>query len=153
MIIDNWENRFLYADLIPFYREGIAFAESLVELPAGRYESEHGIFALVQTGMTADISEQPFECHRNYIDLQWVCEGEESLEWTNLNNTTGHTPYVPDVELVAGQGDVICIAQNQFYIMFPQDAHKCCGNVGTDRRTSCSYKKIVLKLPWEVDGR
>ncbi len=149
MIIDNWENRFAYASLVPFYKEGIAFAEKLIHFPAGRYESEHGIFALVQIGTTTDITENSFECHRKYIDLQWVCDGEESVEWTNLKNTEVSEAYVFDVEMLKGKGETINVGKDQFYIMLPQDAHKCCGNAGSDGNTPCFYKKIVLKIPYE----
>lgn len=145
MIIDNWENCLLYTPLIANFDKAIEFAKTLVELPAGRYEADHGIYALVQENVTCDIGESPFECHRNYIDIQWVIDGCESIEWTNKDLLEVESDYQAekDIELRRGFGQPLHVCKDQFYIMFPQDAHKCCGNVDGK---AYHYKKIVLKL-------
>lgn len=146
MIIDKWKNVDSYFSLHPLMEEGVRFAETLMNCPAGRYEKEQGIFALVQAGETTDIKSEPMECHRNFLDIQIVVLGKESMEWTDIEETVESTFYNPekDVELRMGEGRRITVSEGEFYIMFPQDCHKCCGN---DAGNQFSYHKIVLKLP------
>lgn len=146
MVIDKWKNNSSYFALHPRMQEGMQFANSLTELPAGRYEQEHGIFALVQVGETIDITSNPMECHHRFLDIQIVISGKETIEWEEVGETKKETSYdnKKDVELRSGKGRKLTVSEGEFYIMFPQDCHKCCGN---DNDRQFSYRKIVLKLP------
>lgn len=149
MIIDEWNNRQSYATLLKYLTEGIEFADSLMEGPVGKYEAEHGIFALVQEGMTTDLDNNLMECHREYVDVQLVVNGIESIEYADKMSLNLNAPYNKemDVELFGGSGERKIVTSGQFYILFPQDVHKCCGMVDG---TSCRYKKIVLKIPYQI---
>lgn len=146
MIVDEIKNYEMYASLINNLEEGMNFAQTLIPLPEGRYEAEHGIFALVQENMTTDITDNHFESHQKYLDVQIVVDGCEEIAWANRKRLEVETPYQPekDLELYKGAGQAITVLKDQFYIMYPQDAHKCCGNVDGK---GYAYKKIVLKLP------
>lgn len=146
MIIDEWSNRHKFETLLTYFPDGIAFAESLMDAPAGRYEAKHGIFALVQEGMTTDLDHSLMECHRDYVDVQLVVSGSERIETAGETSLQIHTPYNKDkdVALFSGSGQGITVTGGQFYMLFPQDVHKCCGMVDGEPGR---YKKIVLKIP------
>lgn len=150
MIVDEIKNYQFYSSLIANLEEGMSFAQTLISLPEGRYEAEHGIFALVQENMTTDIADNHFECHQKYLDVQIIVDGCEEIEWTNSERLEVSIPYQAekDLELYKGAGQAITILKDQFYIMYPQDAHKCCGHVNGK---IYAYKKIVLKLPYQSE--
>ncbi|MFT4104780.1 MAG: YhcH/YjgK/YiaL family protein [Lacrimispora sp.] len=149
MFIDEWNNRQSYVTTLKYLTEGIKFADSLMEAPVGRYEAGHGIFALVQEGMTADLDKNLMECHRKYVDVQLVIDGMESIEYADRMSLSLNTSYNEevDVELFSGSGERKIVTSGQFYILLPRDVHKCCGMVNG---VSCHYKKLVLKIPYIV---
>lgn len=148
MILDYYKNYELYTALVPNLAEGMAFVQTLLDKPEGRYESAHGIYAMVQEGVTSDISDDRIETHEKYLDVQMVFEGEELFEWEEASQLEAETDYDPetDFKFYRGSGKQIHATKGMFYILFPQDAHKCRGKV---REAGEAYRKIVLKLPAE----
>lgn len=146
MVLDYIKNYHKYSALIPNLREGMDFVNTLLDKPEGRYEAEHGIYAMVQVGETYDISADRIETHEKYLDVQMVFEGQEQFEWEEASVLEVETPYdsETDFQFYKGSGKKILATKGMFYILFPQDAHKCRGAVGGTRE---HYRKIVLKLP------
>lgn len=146
MILDYYKNYDQYTALVPNLREGMEFVNTLLDQPEGRYEGQHGIYAMVQVGETYDISADRIETHEKYLDVQMVLEGRERFEWEEASELEVETPYDPetDFQFYKGSGKKILATEGMFYILFPQDAHKCRGMVG---ETGEHYRKIVLKLP------
>lgn len=146
MVLDYYKNYKRYTSLVPNLEEGMTFVKTLLEKTEGRYEAEHGIYAMVQAGKTSDISSDRLETHEKYLDVQIVLAGREIFEWEEASGLEEEAPYDPetDFKFYRGGGKKIPAAAGMFYILFPQDAHKCRGKVQADGDT---YRKIVLKLP------
>lgn len=149
MILDYIKNYRVYCSLIPNLEEGMALVNTLLDKPEGRYDAEHGIYAMVQSGMTFDISKDRIETHEKYLDVQIVLEGQEIFEWEEASELDVEMEYNPetDFKFYNGSGKKILATKGMFYILFPQDAHKCRGMVGAE---SEKYHKIVLKLPTKI---
>ena len=146
MILDLIKNYKMYAPLVQNLEEAMEFADTLSDQPAGRYEGKNGIYAMVQTGKTSDISGDRIETHEKYLDVQMVLEGQEIFEWEEASQLEAETDYDPetDFKFYKGSGKKYLATAGMFYILFPQDAHKCRGKVSGE---GDYYRKIVLKLP------
>ncbi|MDD3339413.1 MAG: YhcH/YjgK/YiaL family protein [Lachnospiraceae bacterium] len=143
MIVDYEQNYGLYRNVLPSLEEGVAFLKTLRDKPPGRYE--HGdMFAMVQQGTTKSAESQKLEAHKRYVDVQYMVEGEEVVQWANTKYLEVAIPYneQKDILFYHGQGDAICVKPGMFYLVFPEDGHKPCTHV----KTPTCYRKIVLKL-------
>jgi biofilm protein TabA len=143
MILDYIQNFETYSRFNKKLEDGIAFIQTIKNMPAGKYE--HGdMYALVQEGLTNPIEAGNFESHRKYCDLQYMVEGKEILEWNDTIKLDEIISYNErkDAVFYSGSGNKICIEKDMFYILFPHDGHKCC--VHDDNETN--YRKVVLKL-------
>lgn len=142
MILDKLENSQKYELMIKNLKNGIEFIRNSNDLKTGRYEWEGG-FALVQEGETCSIEEGFFETHKNYIDIQYMAEGSELLEWADVKDLEERISYnqEKDAAFFVGKGTVMRISKGMFYIMFPHDAHKACCH--SDEKTN--FRKIVVK--------
>ncbi len=143
MIIDYFENFPSYINSVKLLEEGISFMKEIESKPAGRYERGN-MFAMVQAGMTRPLQELKLEAHRNYIDVQYMAEGQEIMEWDNISKLKESAAYdcQRDIVFFDGSGAQLPVKKGMFYVAFPQDAHKPCGHV--NRVTY--YKKVVLKI-------
>ncbi len=143
MIIDYEKNSRLYYNLHPWLEEGFHFIDYLKDKSAGRYERGE-MYAFVQEGETKPIENQKIEAHKNYIDVQYMAEGSEVMEWKNISSLKETVPYdeEKDIAFYEGKGDACQILPGLFYIMFPEDGHKPCGDTGKRMH----YRKIVLKI-------
>lgn len=152
MIIDVERNRGLYYGALPELEEGFGFIDSLKEKPPGRYE-KGDMYALVQEGVTKPAGELRLEAHKKYIDVQYMAEGFEVMEWANSEGLKEAAPYDSgkDIVFYNGEGMACRVSPGMFYIVFPEDAHKPCGY--TEKETS--YRKIVLKIkaPQQIENR
>ena len=90
------------------------------------------------------------ETHEKYLDVQMVFEGRETFEWEEASELEAETEYDPetDFKFYRGGGKKILATEGMFYILFPQDAHRCRGMAGKEGE---KYRKIVLKLPVETN--
>ena len=149
MVLDYLKNYKMYTPLVPNLEEGMEFVNTLLDAAPGRYEKPGSkIFCNVQEGVTADYTNDNIETHEQYLDVQIVFKGQELFQWEERDNLKVKSPYDPatDFCFYAGEGKTFLATQGMFYILFPQDAHKCRGKVG---ETGDAYRKIVLKLPVE----
>ena len=146
MILDYYKNYKTYVDAVPGLEEGMKFVNTLLDKPVGTYHTDGDMYAMVQEGETADISEDRMETHRKFLDVQFVFEGQEIFEWEEATQLEIRDEY--DVEtdfcFYYGSGKRYHATAGMFYILFPQDAHRCRGKVN---ETGDTYRKIVLKLP------
>ena len=85
MILDYMKNYRMYNSLVSNLEEGMTFVNTLLDKPEGRYEAEHGIYAMVQIGITSDIGKDRMETHEKYLDVQMVFEGRETVSYTHLD--------------------------------------------------------------------
>lgn len=120
---------------------------NLSQLPLGRNEIGEGAFANVAEYETK--LENVFEAHRQYIDVQLLCYGEEIAEVAPLEQATGKQgPYNAegDYVLYAEANEYVSrlISPESWQLFFPSEAHKPCMAVDGN---PTNVRKICIKIP------
>jgi len=137
-----------YASLSPHF--GAAF-DFLRDLPAGLPPGRHDIagddcFALVQVYTTKPPAAAKFEAHRNYIDIQFVQSGRETLLWAPVTGLAETKPYdsEKDYALFAAPTNAtqLRLHAGEFTIFYPEDAHAPC----LELDGPCEVRKVVIKV-------
>ncbi len=148
MIVDTLEHAGRYAARDPVLAAGLAYlAEAAgAGLADGKYPIDgEKLRATVSSYRTREPAAIPFEAHRQYVDIQYMLSGAETMFWMPRAGCTVREPYSPekDVELLAdGPAAALIARPGIFLVFFPQDAHKpgCCMTVPEDVR------KLVIKV-------
>ena len=114
--------------------------------PKYQFQQSNVILKIIDVKGEVDAEKIPWEYHEKYIDVQYVLKGgSELIGYTPRNKLTGweydeekdvaysfdHSDYLP-----------IKLAEGDFAIFFPQDAHRKVQSSGDE-----GYQKIVLKVP------
>lgn len=114
----------------------------------GNYESENGVYYMVLSYDAKKVEEGKFETHIKYIDVQYIVEGIELMQWLPLSRKGQSKGYNPekDVEFYTDAPDYtdIVAASGEFYIFMPDDVHKPSLRL---ENKSAKVKKIVVKVP------
>ena len=143
MILDVCAECAKYETLVPGISRAIAEVMSLETWNPGRYPLDNGYY-LIQKGTTVP-PDGPFETHQRYLDVQVVLDGREQMYWANRETVQETMPYdyEKDAWLFSGEGMGILVSSGMFYVMGPNDAHRCCCNPGG----TSEYVKAVIKIP------
>lgn len=146
MIVDVLENKELYYGIHKNMKPAFEFIEKAVveNLEVGRYELDgKNLYALVQEYDSK--TDANWECHRRYIDIQFIVSGKELIGWDNIKNIPDGIEYNEEKDAskfkMDGGTDVVMEA-GYYSILYPQDLHqpgKVCGKVEP-------VKKIVIKI-------
>jgi len=95
-------------------------------IPVGRHEVEGAaLYYLVQSYTTKPRGPASWECHRKYLDVQYVVSGREQIGWAPLGALQVTRPYDAgtDAELLTGDGDFLTAGPGTFVLLWPEDAH------------------------------
>lgn len=145
MILDTLSNAARYAGFRAGLSEGFGFLDQpgIEELEPGRYEiSDDLVFAIVEKNDGRAVEDGQLEAHRNYIDIQYIISGEESMGWSPLADLTGSKGYDAERDLEFFTDDVqslVHVPQGSFAIFLPTDAHL--PGIGTG-----PIHKVVVKV-------
>ena len=128
MILDRIENRDIYSAISPLIKEGLDYIAStdFKNIVPGRYEMRgNDLYALVQHYETLPIDQIKWECHRKYIDIQYIVKGIERIGYANINRMSVKTGYdaIKDISILEGNGDYLNLTEGFYGIFFPADAH------------------------------
>jgi biofilm protein TabA len=147
MIVDKIENAKLYTGISERITKGLELLSdpAVAEKEDGKYEIDgDNLFFLVQRYTTKDKEEMLFEAHRNYIDIQAILDGEETIGYAPADELEVVEPYKPDVFKCADP-DIfteVKLPSGTFAIFFPNDAHKPC----YDYNGKSNVHKVVVKV-------
>jgi|SaaInl8_200m_RNA_FD_contig_123_14621_length_4706_multi_6_in_0_out_1_3 biofilm protein TabA len=87
-------------------------------------------FALEQVYNTKDRNRCFFESHKQYIDVQFILEGEEIIEVINTNELEINFPFDEDMDLIKYNDTInassIKLKKGDVVVFFPEDAHMPC---------------------------
>ncbi|OGV36354.1 MAG: hypothetical protein A2X48_08950 [Lentisphaerae bacterium GWF2_49_21] len=149
MILDTLKNGAIYFPVHPEFKKVFRFlsTKNLSKLALGRHEvGRNGTFALVQEYLTKDESEGFIECHRKYIDVQYIAAGIEKAGISAKSACTEATKYdkEKDFQKLRGKTDFITLEPSVFVVFFPEDGHMPCITAG---RRKSKVRKIVFKIP------
>lgn len=144
MIVCAYRDLGRYASIIPGLEEAMAAVEAMKTWTPGTIQLSGGNRILVQEGTTKAASEKLCEAHRNYLDVQYIVEGEETVGWAPLDTLTlqGEFNQEKDVGMYSGAVDFMRIAGGYCYVVFPEDAHM----PGAHLNQPKAFKKLVFKL-------
>ena len=127
VIYDTLDNIHLYAGLQPEVVQGLRYlAETdFSQRPDGRQElAGDDLFANLMHYETKEANDTP-EAHREYIDIQYLVEGEELVGVAPLSAMTGVAEAHPerDLWLYHGPTQPLTIGKGRFLVLWPNDAH------------------------------
>ena len=120
----------------------------LLSLSDGREEIDgERVFALVQRYDTERVGRPRFECHRKYIDVQYIASGEEVIGWAPAGNMAVTEAYDTGKDVCFGTMDdgswtPVHLRAGQVMLLWPEDAHAPKGAAGAPSRVM----KIVIKV-------
>jgi YhcH/YjgK/YiaL family protein len=151
MIADVLKNRQIYAAISPRIKTSLEYIAKtdFSAMEPGRYELDgSNIFALVQAYDSIPKEQGKWECHKKYIDIQYIAEGAEQIGCNNIGQMKITTEYNPekDIAFLSGDGDFITFSKGSYGIFFPEDAHMpkiALNNVPG------KVKKVVIKIKVE----
>lgn len=124
--------------------EGLVYLNSVdfTKIEDGRHEINENMYVNVQTYQTKD--DALFEAHRDYIDIQYVIEGEEKIGVTPYSQCTEAITYdkEKDIEFLNGHGEFYPLHKGEYMILYPQDAHK----PSISLNNQSTVRKAVVKV-------
>lgn len=128
--------------------EALAYMENVNydEMELGKHIINDDFYLLVQKYDSKEPDKARFESHKNYVDIQYVVEGKESIEIAPVTIMEVTEAYIPerDVEFYkdAEQAAKFVLTDGGYAILYPADAHKPGVRVGE----SVPVKKMVGKV-------
>ena len=148
MIADIIKNRQLYSVISPRIASGLEYIAKtdFSAMDPGRYELDgSNLFVLVQAYDSIPREQGKWECHRNYIDIQYIAEGVEQIGVNTIGKMNVITPYNPekDIEILGGDGDYVTLSKGAYGIFFPDDAHQ--PKIAPGNKPG-PVKKVVVKV-------
>lgn len=86
------------------------------------------VFALVQRYETVMADIPRFECHRKYMDIQYIVSGEEIIGWAPAERMEVTETYDIERDICFGivpKGEVtpVYLREGQLAVLYPEDAH------------------------------
>ena len=151
MIADVLKNRQIYAAISSRIKTALEYIAKtdFSSVEPGRYELDgSNIFALVQAYDSISKEQGKWECHKKYIDIQYIAEGVEQIGCNNIEKMKVTTEYNPekDIAFLSGEGDFVTYSKGSYGIFFPEDVHmpKIAVNNIPDK-----VKKVVVKIKVE----
>ena len=128
MITDNLENVSLYFGLGERMKKGLEYLKStdFQSMQDGKYEIDgKNLFVVVKTYTTKLRQECRWEAHKEYIDIQYLAQGQELFGYACIQELNEATEYneADDIYFLDGQGETLLLKPERFLILWPQDAH------------------------------
>lgn len=129
MILDTLENAARYAGFKAGISEGFGFLDQpgVADLEPGKYEITGDlVFAIVEKNDGRKVEDGKLEAHRNYLDIQYIISGDESMGWSPLSDLDSSKGYDADRDLEFfddAPQTLVKVPPGSFTIFLPTDAH------------------------------
>ena len=120
----------------------------LKNLSVGRIDLNENVYVTVSEYETKNPEDAKFESHRKYIDLQYLLEGEELIGHTNPHDLEIISPYSEEKDIAFYEydgGEILKASASNYFIFFPDDAHRPCLHPGKKN----TVRKIVVKIKYD----
>ena len=155
MLSDAIEHRDCYRGISPRLDAALDFLAE--QDPADFHEHAveidgRDIFAMFQEYETGPATGKEYEAHRQYIDIQYVVMGEETIRVANIAALQSSKAYDAgsDAEMFGLlKGTELHLRAGDFAILFPQDAHL----PRLPENAPTRVRKIVVKVRLETGDR
>ncbi|MBE6960506.1 MAG: DUF386 domain-containing protein [Ruminococcaceae bacterium] len=144
MIVCPWKELHRYASLLPGLEEAVKLVDSLEDLSPVTYPLSDGNKVLIQQGTTKSSEGALAEAHREYLDIQYILEGQETVGWAPVETLTleGEFDTAKDKGKYSGSFDFMTVRAGYCYVVFPEDGHM----PGVHLDAPANFKKAVVKL-------
>lgn len=130
--------------------EAIKFMNDLTPATEnGRYTFSPDCYVNVMNCDTKEDLTANMEAHDNFVDVQYVIEGEEKIVYANREGLTLATPYNPDKDVlffVGVPGEVVCNKAGEAAVLYPAEAHL----PGRAVNAPMTIKKAVMKVRYKA---
>jgi len=146
MIKDSIKRAETYYNISENLKKGFEWIKNndLKNMPDGKYQLDDVNYANIQTYDTKDNA--PYEAHRDYIDIQYMINGEEISGVADYTNCSTKEKYdkEKDIEFLNCniKEEFHKIKEGEFFVFFPHDAHKPAIKVDTNKKV----KKVIVKI-------
>jgi len=148
MILDHIKNMDCYTAAHPLFAQAFAYLRDFAKNPEapGSYDLVgDALVAKVQAYDTHETGK--FEVHNRYIDIQYIVEGEEKLQYAPRAALQQIGDFNEESDYALLEDGAECVEfplrAGEFAVFFPEDAHKP-GLSALD--TASPVKKIVMKV-------
>lgn len=144
MIVCPFKELGRYTAVIPGLEEAVKMAECITSMEPATIPLSGGNKILVQQGTTKSVQGQLLEAHREYLDIQYIVKGRETVGWAPVDTLEldGEFNTAKDKGMYSGHCDFMEIGEGYCYVVFPEDAHM----PGCHVDTPSQYQKMVIKL-------
>ena len=144
MIVCPWKDIARYESVIPGLADAVKAINALTDFTPATHPLPNGCKFIVQQGTTKLAEGRQLEAHRQFLDIQLILEGGETVGWAPVETLTpaGEFNTEKDAGMYTGKCDYMFIQPGYCYVVFPEDAHM----PGSHLETPVDYKKIVVKL-------
>lgn len=147
MILDKLENADLYKNINKRLSVAFEFLQSMDFniIDNGKIEiAGKDIFAVISEYHTKSSKESELEGHRKYIDVQYMIEGKELIDYSALGEQQISVAYNKENDIIfyKGKGDFISLDAGSFAVFFPGDLHQPC--IFIDK--PALVRKVVVKV-------
>ena len=120
----------------------------LATMAPGKYPIDgDNAYAMISAGLPKKLEDVKWESHKKYIDLQYVISGKIKIGVAPVAKATVTEPYSEnrDAANYNVDGKYLTATPKEFFLFFPQDAHRPDIKVdGAD-----SLKKLVIKIRYK----
>ena len=125
MIICPFKEIGRYAAVIPGLEEAIKTIENLPNMEPATYPLSNGKVVVNAPALTRDGEGRDLEAHRNYLDIQYIVEGEEYMGYAPIDALSVSVEYneQKDCSMHSGPCEFIRIPAGFCFVVFPEDAH------------------------------
>jgi YhcH/YjgK/YiaL family protein len=130
MILSTLSQSDRYAALHPLFPRAFEYIRNtgLLSLAPGRYPiAGDDLFVIVENAPGRTRAEAKLECHRKYIDIQLVLEGNDEMGWKALadcSDPVSDYSAEKDIRFFSdAPASWISTPPGAFCIFFPEDAH------------------------------
>ena len=145
MILTAWEHLKDYDSFIGNKVSGFMEKNDIYKIAAGRYELGDECYVNVDEYVTR--SNYNFEAHRDYVDVQVMVDGEETVFVSSLENGVETAPYSKEKDAAFyscknSEYEIVNLISGKAIVLFPQDMHAPCNSSEKKRN-----RKFVFKIP------
>ena len=110
--------------------DAITYIESLdlKALELGKYIVNDDFFFLVQEYENHEEDEMRYEAHKQYIDIQYIVEGEEKVYIASIDDLEIDEEYSQDKDVMffkEPENACFCVLRaGSYVVLYPKDGHK-----------------------------
>ena len=130
-------------------QEGLQIIEGLdlENIALGKYVVNENFYYVVQEYEAKDVSEARYEAHKQYVDIQYIIAGKESINIAPAADLVVEQEYDAETDVMffeaPAEAAAAVLSAGGYVILYPQDAHRPGVKVGAQ---PAKVRKVVGKV-------